>query len=83
MQTWVSSLMNINKIWKGSFKTFRSKSNRARTALASGPLGFSMQIMILFPLLVKNTNLKPDILDPAKDTLEVELGKVALVVTQE
>ncbi|XP_036729267.1 interleukin-18 receptor accessory protein isoform X3 [Balaenoptera musculus] len=25
--------------------------------------------------IVKNTNLKPDILDPIKDTLEVELGK--------
>lgn len=28
-------------------------------------------------LLVKDTNLKPDILEPIKDTLEVELGKVA------
>lgn len=30
-----------------------------------------------FYLLVKDTNLKPDILEPVKDTLEVELGKVA------
>lgn len=32
---------------------------------------------------MKNTNLKPDILDPIKDTLEVELGKVGGVITLE
>lgn len=36
-----------------------------------------------FRLSVKDTNLKPDILDPIKDTLEVELGKVGCVITLE
>lgn len=36
-----------------------------------------------FHLSVKDTNHKPDILDPIKDTLEVELGKVGCVITIE
>ena len=36
-----------------------------------------------FHLLVKDTIFKPDILDPIKDTLEVELGKVGCIITIE
>lgn len=34
-------------------------------------------------LLVKDTNFKPDILDPVKDILEVELGKHIHVIILE
>ncbi|XP_043774436.1 interleukin-18 receptor accessory protein isoform X2 [Cervus elaphus] len=36
---------------------------------------WTVRAVIQVKTIVKNTNLKPDILDPIKDTLEVELGK--------
>ncbi|XP_017509052.2 interleukin-18 receptor accessory protein [Manis javanica] len=36
---------------------------------------WTVRAVVQVRTIVKNTNLKPDILDPAKDTLEVELGK--------
>nr|XP_030694562.1 interleukin-18 receptor accessory protein isoform X2 [Globicephala melas] len=36
---------------------------------------WTVRAVVRVKTIVKNTNLKPDILDPIKDTLEVELGK--------
>uniref|UniRef100_A0A8C0A595 Interleukin-18 receptor accessory protein n=1 Tax=Bos mutus grunniens TaxID=30521 RepID=A0A8C0A595_BOSMU len=36
---------------------------------------WTVRAVVHVKTIVKNTNLKPDILDPIKDTLEVELGK--------